>query len=348
MIKSLEPQLTDQEKKLVSALDALNVLDKIKDLTSFEHLLETFSRVNEYSSHDMLPKVVTSEAGKLTTEISDVLGKEWMSESQELVQLLNSQFLQLLLTSCDEISKSIPHCEPDSKIANPIGSDSDHYIAVQSTISGSSRLVPNLETIRTTGAIGARSRTTLCSSNHYYEEPYLEPYYESIQTQSIGGFTVSDDHNEHLTDDQLTDNWSQEPRFTVKLVQIVKGDEPVGITITIDDETNLVIINRLINGGAGHRSGLISVGDIIYEINNIPLRGRIHRDIIRILNKESKNETITFKLLLIESPQVRSQKILNQTESSSLIYMKAHFDYNPCLDHEHPCVDAGLVFKKGN
>lgn len=348
MIKTLEPQLTEQERRLIDALDALNVLEGIKDFKSFEYLLETFSRVNEYSSKDMLPKPVTYNSDKLKSEITDLLEKEWMSESQELVQILNSEYLRLLIDSCDEICKSMPNPEShlDSSMTRPAGSMSDHYIAMQSTTSGSSRL-PNPDTARSGGVVGARSRTTLCSSNHYYEEPYLEPYYESIQTQSIGGLTVSEDHNDHLTDGQLTDTWNPDamPRFTVKLVQIVKGDEPLGITITIDEETNLVIINRLIHGGAGHRSGLISVGDIIYEINDIPLRGRIHRDIIKILNRESKNDSISFKLLILDS----SQKILNQNpEARSMVYVKAHFDYNPCLDRDHPCSDAGLLFKKGD
>ena len=379
----------------MSALDALDVLDMIKDVSSFEYLLETFSRVNEYSSKDMLPKPVTNQGEKLTTELVECLSKEWMSESQELVQLLSSPFFKLLIGSCDTICKSIPNCEslinsnqPDSHIQpsgsvsdhqpsgsvsdhQQSGSVSDHYIAIQSTTSGtSSRLVvtnpasgnPRGGTVGGTGVGtvgGARSRTTLCSSNHYYEEPYLEPYYESIQTQSIGGFTAnSDDHlihgnliHDHLTDGNLTDTWNQEsmPRFTVKLVQIVKGDEPLGVTITIDEETNLVIINRLIHGGAGHRSGLISVGDIIYEINGIPLRGRIHRDILKILSRESKCDSISFKLLLIDTPLSRSQKtILNQSDIRSVVFVKAHFDYNPCLDQSHPCTEAGLVFKRGD
>ncbi|TMW42186.1 hypothetical protein DOY81_012734, partial [Sarcophaga bullata] len=54
-----------------------------------------------------------------------------------------------------------------------------------------------------------------------------------------------------------------------------------GATIKTDEETGKIIIARIMHGGAADRSGLIHVGDEVYEVNGINV----------------EEGTITFKLV---------------------------------------------------
>ncbi|KAG8038108.1 hypothetical protein G9C98_006433 [Cotesia typhae] len=60
-----------------------------------------------------------------------------------------------------------------------------------------------------------------------------------------------------------------EDEETVKIVQLVKSDEPLGATIKTCEITGKIVIARIMHGGAADRSGLIHVGDEVCEVNNI-------------------------------------------------------------------------------
>lgn len=49
------------------------------------------------------------------------------------------------------------------------------------------------------------------------------------------------------------------------------------------------------HGGAADRSGLISVGDEVIEVNGIPVEGKTPNDVLKIL--QTAESTITFKLI---------------------------------------------------
>jgi len=138
-----------------------------------------------------------------------------------------------------------------------------------------------------------------------------------------------------------------EDEETIKIVQLVKSQdtlqgernaEPiVGATIKAEEGTGRILIARVMHGGAADRSGLISVGDEVIEVNGINVEGRTPNDVLKIL--QEAEHTITFKLV----PSV-GKPILRE----SRVRLKALFDYNPYEDKYIPCKEAGLPFVKGD
>ncbi|XP_017481776.1 PREDICTED: MAGUK p55 subfamily member 7 isoform X1 [Rhagoletis zephyria] len=128
-----------------------------------------------------------------------------------------------------------------------------------------------------------------------------------------------------------------EDEETIKIVQLVKSNEPLGATIKTDEETGKIIIARIMHGGAADRSGLIHVGDEVIEVNGINVEGKTPGDVLSIL--QNSEGTITFKL-------VPSDGKGGQRESK--VRVRAHFDYNPDTDPYIPCKEAGLAFQRGD
>lgn len=128
-----------------------------------------------------------------------------------------------------------------------------------------------------------------------------------------------------------------EDEETIKIVQLVKSNEPLGATIKTDEETGKIIIARIMHGGAADRSGLIHVGDEVIEVNGINVEGKTPGDVLQIL--QNSEGTITFKL-------VPSDGKSGQRESK--VRVRAHFDYNPENDPYIPCKEAGLAFQRGD
>ncbi|KAK9882392.1 hypothetical protein WA026_020914 [Henosepilachna vigintioctopunctata] len=128
-----------------------------------------------------------------------------------------------------------------------------------------------------------------------------------------------------------------EEEETVKIVQLVKSNEPLGATIKTDEATGKIIIARVMHGGAADRSGLIHVGDEVVEVNNINVEGKTPNDVLSIL--QNSEGTITFKLVPADGK-------LNLRESK--VRVRAHFNYNAETDQYIPCKEAGLNFEKGD
>ncbi|XP_055387498.1 MAGUK p55 subfamily member 7 isoform X3 [Condylostylus longicornis] len=128
-----------------------------------------------------------------------------------------------------------------------------------------------------------------------------------------------------------------EDEETIKIVQLVKSNEPLGATIKTDEETGKIVIARIMHGGAADRSGLIHVGDEVIEVNGINVEGKTPGDVLTIL--QNSEGTITFKL-------VPSDGKSGQRESK--VRVRAYFDYNPENDPYIPCKEAGLAFQRGD
>lgn len=124
---------------------------------------------------------------------------------------------------------------------------------------------------------------------------------------------------------------------TVKIVQLVKSNEPLGATIKTDEETGKIVVARVMHGGAADRSGLIHVGDEVCEVNGINVEGKTPGDVLKIL--QSSEGTITFKLIPADSK-------MGYRESK--VRVRAHFDYDAANDPYIPCKDAGLSFSRGD
>ncbi|KAI9583775.1 MAGUK p55 subfamily member 7 isoform X2 [Glossina fuscipes] len=128
-----------------------------------------------------------------------------------------------------------------------------------------------------------------------------------------------------------------EDEETIKIVQLVKSNEPLGATIKTEEETGKIIIARIMHGGAADRSGLIHVGDEVIEVNGINVEGKTPGDVLSIL--QNSEGTITFKLVPSDGKGAQRE---------SKVRVRAHFDYSPDIDPYIPCKEAGLAFQRGD
>uniref|UniRef100_A0A3Q3AFE2 Protein PALS1 n=1 Tax=Kryptolebias marmoratus TaxID=37003 RepID=A0A3Q3AFE2_KRYMA len=125
---------------------------------------------------------------------------------------------------------------------------------------------------------------------------------------------------------------------TVKIVRIEKArDVPLGATVR--NEMDSVVISRIVRGGAAERSGLLSEGDEILEINNVEIRGKDVNQVFDIL--ADMHGLLTF--VLIPSSQSKPPPV-----KETVVHVKAHFDYDPSDDLYVPCRELGLSFQKGD
>ncbi|XP_034187063.2 membrane palmitoylated protein 7-like protein metro isoform X5 [Osmia lignaria lignaria] len=128
-----------------------------------------------------------------------------------------------------------------------------------------------------------------------------------------------------------------EDEETVKIVQLVKSNEPLGATIKTCEVTGKIVIARIMHGGAADRSGLIHVGDEVCEVNGISVEGKTPNCVLKIL--QNSEGTITFKIVPADSKGgIRESKVR----------VRAHFSYKASDDPYIPCKEAGLDFSKGD
>lgn len=130
---------------------------------------------------------------------------------------------------------------------------------------------------------------------------------------------------------------AEEDEETIKIVQLVKSNEPLGATIKYNEIAKAITIARIMHGGAADRSGLIHVGDEVHEVNGVSLKGKAPHDVVSIL-QQSQAGTITLKLVPAEEASVGRE---------SRVRVRALFDYDPAADPLIPCKEAGLQFRRG-
>uniref|UniRef100_A0A3Q3BBQ0 MAGUK p55 subfamily member 4-like n=1 Tax=Kryptolebias marmoratus TaxID=37003 RepID=A0A3Q3BBQ0_KRYMA len=128
-----------------------------------------------------------------------------------------------------------------------------------------------------------------------------------------------------------------EDEEAVRIVCLVKNNQPLGATIKKDEETGDIYIARVIHGGLADRSGLLHPGDLLVEVNGSSVVGMDPEKVIQILT--SSKGTILFKVIP-NSAQVS----INQKP----VYMRAMVDYCPLQDSSIPCPDAGMAFSRGD
>uniref|UniRef100_A0A3Q3ACC3 MAGUK p55 scaffold protein 3a n=1 Tax=Kryptolebias marmoratus TaxID=37003 RepID=A0A3Q3ACC3_KRYMA len=125
---------------------------------------------------------------------------------------------------------------------------------------------------------------------------------------------------------------------SVKIVRLVKNKEPLGATIRRDEATGVVIVARIMRGGAADRSGLVHVGDELREVNGVSVIHKRPDEISQLLSQSQGS--ITLKII----PAVKEEDRLKDSK----VYMRALFDYTPLEDKATPCQEAGLPFKRGD
>ncbi|XP_061818030.1 55 kDa erythrocyte membrane protein isoform X2 [Nerophis lumbriciformis] len=111
--------------------------------------------------------------------------------------------------------------------------------------------------------------------------------------------------------------------------------EPMGVTLKMNDKQRCTVA-RILHGGLIHRQGSLHEGDEIAEING----------------KSVTNQTVDqLQKTLKETNGLVTMKILSNQKSRSKAcetYMRAQFNYDPCMDDLIPCKEAGLRFQTGD
>nr|XP_055042361.1 MAGUK p55 subfamily member 5b [Misgurnus anguillicaudatus]XP_055042362.1 MAGUK p55 subfamily member 5b [Misgurnus anguillicaudatus] len=125
---------------------------------------------------------------------------------------------------------------------------------------------------------------------------------------------------------------------TTKLVCLEKTrDVPLGVTVR--NHHDCVIISRVVRGGTAEKSGLLSEGDEILQINGVVVRGRSVNDVHNILS--SMHGPLTFLLIPNSQNKISSHR-------QTLMHVKANFNYDPSDDPYVPCRELALSFCKGD
>uniref|UniRef100_A0A2K6LRQ3 MAGUK p55 scaffold protein 4 n=1 Tax=Rhinopithecus bieti TaxID=61621 RepID=A0A2K6LRQ3_RHIBE len=113
-----------------------------------------------------------------------------------------------------------------------------------------------------------------------------------------------------------------ESEEAMRIVCLVKNQQPLGATIKRNEITGDILVARVIHGGLAERSGLLYAGDKLVEVNGVSVEGLDPEQVIHILAELGP--------------------------SSPCVYVRAMTEYWPQEDPDIPCMDAGLPFQKGD
>ncbi|KAK9872916.1 hypothetical protein WA026_020268 [Henosepilachna vigintioctopunctata] len=128
-----------------------------------------------------------------------------------------------------------------------------------------------------------------------------------------------------------------------------KGNDPLGLTIQVNENGNLVIA-RIIEGGMIEKQSLLHVGDVILEVNGIPVKSpeELQSEILKC--KDSVNLKVGQGSPTSETHAalVAANGYKNGTMKRSTCFMRALFEYDPQEDTLLPCREIGLAFERGD
>ncbi|CAG9768567.1 unnamed protein product [Ceutorhynchus assimilis] len=129
-----------------------------------------------------------------------------------------------------------------------------------------------------------------------------------------------------------------------------KNGEPLGLTVQIDDNENLVIA-RIMEGGMIEKQGLLHVGDVILEVNGNQVKTPEDLQVevakskdsvaLKVGNANQYNETHA-------SIMTNGSNVANGVTKKLTCYMRALFEYIPEDDSLLPCKEIGLPFDRGD
>ncbi|XP_053603075.1 protein PALS2 isoform X3 [Plodia interpunctella] len=128
------------------------------------------------------------------------------------------------------------------------------------------------------------------------------------------------------------------PVETVKVVGLRKvPGQPLGLTVTTDEHGQLIVA-RILAGSAAAKQALVSVGDVLLEVDGV-----------QIDTEEQLKEAVakpSERLTLKVGPNLKEKS--SQLTNKLSCYMRALFDYDPKEDTLLPCKEIGLEFKRGD
>lgn len=137
------------------------------------------------------------------------------------------------------------------------------------------------------------------------------------------------------TNSDVTDSTSEMPTETIKMVGLRRNpNEPLGLTVEID-EHNQLMIARILAGGMIDKQGLLNAGDVILEVNGVPVSTP------ESLQEQISlaNESVTLKIgpnldeemksarLTMSGGQVKNRRNLDTSKKLSVSYV----DFDLCF-----------------
>ncbi|KAG8330381.1 MAGUK p55 sub member 6 [Homalodisca vitripennis] len=147
-------------------------------------------------------------------------------------------------------------------------------------------------------------------------------------------------YNGHESNNRVRESRSNsKPEMNTQPIRIVGlrkiPNEPLGFTVQVDENGNLVVA-RVLAGGVIERQGLLHPGDVILEVNSVNVSSP---DELQFeVNKAKENVTLRIAPNTDNLPSLKTHQC----------YMRALFDYEPKDDSLLPCREIGLPFKHGD
>ncbi|XP_017780546.1 PREDICTED: MAGUK p55 subfamily member 6 isoform X2 [Nicrophorus vespilloides] len=132
-----------------------------------------------------------------------------------------------------------------------------------------------------------------------------------------------------------------------------KPGEPLGLTVQVDESENLVVA-RILEGGMIEKQGLLHTGDVILEINGAPvytpeeLQTEIAKSKDSVTLKIGQNDTTDSSAPVTHAALVANGNAKNGINKKLTCYMRTLFQYDPEEDTLLPCKEIGLKFERGD
>nr|XP_022911662.1 MAGUK p55 subfamily member 6 isoform X2 [Onthophagus taurus] len=136
---------------------------------------------------------------------------------------------------------------------------------------------------------------------------------------------------------------------TIRMVGLRKKQgQPLGLTVQVDDNENLTVA-RILEGGMIDKQGLLHIGDVILEVNGVPVY--TPEDLQSEIAKAK--ESVSLKVGQTDGASTHASLISNGTSKNGTTkkltcYMRALFEYVPEEDTLLPCKEIGLSFNRGD
>ncbi len=147
-------------------------------------------------------------------------------------------------------------------------------------------------------------------------------------------------------------------------VIVPKPLEGEKLGLTVQQENGCIVVTRILSGGlvgqihksAAEQERQIKLGDIVLEVNKIPVNtpddlmalvALADKSISFLVRRTPEKELRRYGIP--RTPLIRKQvhdKL--PPEKRVLCHVRALFDYDPYADQLNPCPDAGLAFERGD
>uniref|UniRef100_A0AAG5DAT5 Uncharacterized protein n=1 Tax=Anopheles atroparvus TaxID=41427 RepID=A0AAG5DAT5_ANOAO len=339
MVRFGKKETTDKRQLLASMSSMHYDSSKQIDNAAFQHVRENLSDLNgrpEANETDLvfLQGILANPAVTQLIKIQDKL--EEVPAPLRPVRVDNAPLLKEVIDRCS-LSRN-PHARELARIFRY-----PHFRALLEAHDeiGVTQLAklshPSTTPQSTTGSPSLGSRTP------------------SASVTVLNGAKDKPGHTNGHTDDAVDDGASAMPGETIKMVGIRRNpDEPLGLTVEVDEHNQLVVA-RIIAGGMIDRQGLLHPGDVILEVNGVPvttpeeLQGEISlaKESVTLKIGPSVEEEMKSARITMAGGQVKNGRNLD-TGKKLTCYMRALFDYDPNEDNLLPCKEIGLSFLRGD